>query len=50
MLIIEHCIASKSCAAVREAFSSAYPDKVVPYMTAMHRQVTTFLDRGSDCL
>jgi hypothetical protein len=31
--ILEHYFASKSFAAVREAFSNAYPDKEVPNKT-----------------
>jgi hypothetical protein len=35
MLILEHCFASKYFAAVREAFSNAYPDKEVPNETTI---------------
>jgi rRNA maturation protein Rpf1 len=42
VFILEHYFASKSFPAVREAFSSAYPDKDVPNMTTIHRLVTKF--------
>jgi hypothetical protein len=48
--ILEHYFASKSFAAVREAFSNAFPDKVVANMTTVHRLVTEFWDTGSVCL
>jgi hypothetical protein len=35
--------------AVREAFSTAYPDKEVLNKTTMHRPVTYFRDTGSVC-
>jgi hypothetical protein len=47
MFILEHYLASKSFAAVREAFSNAYPDKEVPNRTTIHRLVTKFRDTGS---
>jgi hypothetical protein len=40
VLILKHYFASKSFAAVREAFSIAYPDKEVPNKTTIHRLVT----------
>jgi hypothetical protein len=46
VFILEHYLASKSLAAVREVFSSAYPDKEVPNKTTIHRLVTTFRDAG----
>jgi hypothetical protein len=42
VFILEHYFASKSFAAVREAFSNVYPDKEVPNKTTVHREVTTF--------
>jgi hypothetical protein len=42
VFILEHYFASKSSAAVREAFGNAHPDKEVPNKTAIHRLVTTF--------
>jgi hypothetical protein len=48
MFILEHYFESKSFAAVREAFSNAYPDKEVPNKT-IHRPVTKFPDTGSVC-
>jgi hypothetical protein len=45
--ILEHYFASKSFAAVREAFSNTYPDKEVPKKT-IRRLVTKF--RVNDCL
>jgi hypothetical protein len=42
VFILEHYFASKSFAAVREAFSNAYPDKEVPNKTIVHRLVTKF--------
>jgi hypothetical protein len=50
VFILEHYFASKSFAAVREAFSNAYPDKEVPNKTIVHRLVTKFRDTGSVCL
>jgi hypothetical protein len=50
VFILEHYFASKSFAAVREAFSNAYPDKEVPNKTTIHRLVTTFRDTESVCL
>jgi hypothetical protein len=50
LLIPELYFASKSFAAVREAFSNAYPDKEVPNKTTVHRLVTKFRDTGSVCL
>jgi hypothetical protein len=46
VFILEHCFASNSFYAIREAFSNVYPDKEVPSKTA-HRLVTTFRDTGS---
>jgi hypothetical protein len=46
VFVLEHYFASKSCAAVREAFSNAYPDKEVPNKRAV-QLVTTFLDTGN---
>jgi hypothetical protein len=40
VLILEHYFASKSFAAVREAFSSAYPGKEVLNKTTIHQLVT----------
>jgi hypothetical protein len=37
MFIYEYYFAHKSVAAVREAFSNAYPYKEVPYKTTIHR-------------
>jgi hypothetical protein len=45
----ERYFASKSFAVVREAFSNAYPDKVVWNKTTVHRLVTKFRDTGSVC-
>jgi hypothetical protein len=39
----------KSSAAVREAFSNAYPDKEVPDKATVHRLVTKFRDTESVC-
>jgi hypothetical protein len=47
VFILENYIASKLSAAVREAFSSAYPDKEVPNKTKIHRLLTKFRDTGS---
>jgi hypothetical protein len=49
VFILEHYFASKSFAAVREAFSNAYPDKEVPNKT-IRRLVTKFRETGSVCL
>jgi hypothetical protein len=43
VFILEHYFASKSFAAVREAFSNAYPDKEVS-KTTTKRLVTKFWD------
>jgi hypothetical protein len=48
VFILEHYFASKSCAAVREAFSNAYPDKELPNKT-IHLLVTKFRGTGSVC-
>jgi hypothetical protein len=37
VFILEHYLASKSFAAVREVFNNAYPDKEVPNKTTIHR-------------
>jgi hypothetical protein len=50
VFILEHYFASKSSAAVREAFISAYPDKKVSNKTTVHRLVTRFRDTGSVCV
>jgi hypothetical protein len=50
VFILEHYFASKSFAAVREAFSNAHPDKEVPNKTTIHRLVTKFWGQGKDCL
>jgi hypothetical protein len=42
VFILENYFASKSFAAVREAFSNAYPDKEVPNKTTIHQLVTKF--------
>jgi hypothetical protein len=49
VFIPEHYFASKSFAAIREAFSNAYPDKEVPNKTTIHRLVTKFRDTKSVC-
>jgi hypothetical protein len=49
VFILEHYFTSKSFAAVREAFSNAYPDKEVPNKTTVERLVTKFRDTGSVC-
>jgi hypothetical protein len=49
VFILEHHFASKSFAAVREAFSNAYPDKEVPNKTTIRRLVTSFRDTGNVC-
>jgi hypothetical protein len=46
----EHYLASKSFAAVREAFSNACPDKEVLNETTIHRLITKFRDTGSVCV
>jgi hypothetical protein len=48
--VLENYFASKSFAALRETFSTAYPDKEVPNKTTMHRVGTKFRDTGSVCL
>jgi hypothetical protein len=50
VLFLAHYFASKSCAAVSEAFSSTYPDREVPKKTTIHRLLTKFRDTGSVCL
>jgi hypothetical protein len=50
VFILERYLASKSFAAIREAFSNAYPDKEVPNKTTVHLLVTQFRDTGSACL
>jgi hypothetical protein len=47
VFILEHYFASKSFAAVYEAFSKMYPDKEVRNKTTVHRLVTKFRDTGS---
>jgi hypothetical protein len=47
VFILEHYFASKSFAAVREAFSNAHPDKEVPNKTIIRRLVTKFRVTGS---
>jgi hypothetical protein len=47
LFILEHYFATKSCVAVREAFSNECPEKEVPNKTTIHRLVTTFRDTGS---
>jgi hypothetical protein len=49
VFVLEHYFTSKSFAAVREAFSNAYPDKEVPNETTIHPLVPTFRDTGSVC-
>jgi hypothetical protein len=49
VFILEHYFTSKSSAAVREAFSNAYPDKEVPNKITIHRLVTKFRNTGSVC-
>jgi hypothetical protein len=49
VFIFEHYFASKLFAAVREAFSNAYPDKEVANKTTIHWLVTEFRDRWSVC-
>jgi hypothetical protein len=50
VFILQHHFASKSFAAVREAFSCTHPDKEVSNKTAIHRLVTKFRDAVSVCL
>jgi hypothetical protein len=50
VFILEHYFASKLYAAVREAFSNAYPDKEVPNKTTIHRLVIQFQDKEDVCL
>jgi hypothetical protein len=50
VFILEHYFASKSFAAVHEAFSNAYSDREVPNKTIIHRLVTEFRNTGSVCL
>jgi hypothetical protein len=44
VFILEHYFAFISLAAVREAFSSAYPDKEVPNKTKVHRLIKFRVD------
>jgi hypothetical protein len=48
VFIFELYFTSKSFAAVRESFSSAYPDREVPNKTTVQRLVTTFRDNIVD--
>jgi hypothetical protein len=50
VFILEHYIASKSFAAVREHFSNAYSYTEVWNKTTTHRLVTKFRDTGNACL
>jgi hypothetical protein len=50
VFFLEHYFASESFAAVRGAFSDAYPDKEVTNETTGHRLLTKFRDAGSVCL
>jgi hypothetical protein len=50
VFILEYHFALKSFAAVREAYSNAYPDKEVRNKTTIHRLVIKFRDTGSVCL
>jgi hypothetical protein len=43
--ILKHYFLSKLSAAVREAFSSAYPDNEVPNKTTLHRTVILILPK-----
>jgi hypothetical protein len=43
VFILEHYFASKSFAAVREAFSNAYPDKEVPNKTPVIKPLARYL-------
>jgi hypothetical protein len=45
VFILEHYDASKSFAAVQEAFSNVYPNKEVPNKTTVHRLVTRFRNK-----
>jgi hypothetical protein len=47
VFILKHYFTSKLSAAVREAFSNAYPDKEVLNMTTIHQLVTKFWDTRS---
>jgi hypothetical protein len=49
VFILEHCFASKSSAAVHEAFINVHPDEEVPNKT-VHQLVTEYQDIGSVCL
>jgi hypothetical protein len=49
VVILESYFASKSFAAIREAFSNAYPDKEVPNKSTIHWLVTKFRNTGSVC-
>jgi hypothetical protein len=49
VFVLEHCFASKSFAAVREAFSNAYTDKGVPNKTTVHRLLAKVWGTGSVC-
>jgi len=42
VFILEHYFASKSFAAIREAFNNAYPDSEAPNKTTLHRLVIKF--------
>jgi hypothetical protein len=46
VFILEHCFASKSFAAVREALSNMFPEKEVPNKAKVHRPVTNFGTQG----
>jgi hypothetical protein len=50
VFILKQYFASKSFAAVGEAFSNAYPDKEVPNKTTIHRLVTKYRNAGIVCL
>jgi hypothetical protein len=50
VFILEYYFASKSFAAVRKAFSNAYPVKQGPNKATRHRLVTQFRDAGNVCL
>jgi Holliday junction resolvase len=47
VFILEHYLASKSFAAIREAFSNGFPDKEVPNKATVHRLEVKFRDTGS---
>jgi hypothetical protein len=49
VFILEYYFTSKSFAAVREAFSNAYPDKELPNKTTI-QQLVTIRDTGSVCV